>query len=193
MTGFTEELTKELQAARERKGFSQRELGKRAGIPQSHISKIEKGIVDLRVSSLVELARALDLELTLVPRKSVPAVRTIARSTAAASPTYSHKALKSLKRLQETMNKIPSNHPGLREVERIQEQISMLMRFPNLDRHLDGIREVYKALRTIREKPGYMEAIRKANSTLGNIRNSLMHFEPGNELPVHAYRLEDNY
>ena len=46
----------------------------------SHVSKIENGAVDLRVSSLAELARALDLELTLVRRKTVPAVRSITRA-----------------------------------------------------------------------------------------------------------------
>jgi hypothetical protein len=37
--------------------------------------------VDLRLSSLIELARVLGLELALVPRKSVPAVNSIVRST----------------------------------------------------------------------------------------------------------------
>jgi len=53
--------------------------------PRSHISKVEKGAVDLRLSSLIELARALDLEFMLVPRPVVPAVRSIIRS--AASPS----------------------------------------------------------------------------------------------------------
>lgn len=70
-----------LKSARETKGLSQRALSKLAGVPQSHISKIEAGAVDLRLSSLVELSRVLGLELTLVPRKSVPAIRAIVRRT----------------------------------------------------------------------------------------------------------------
>ncbi|AGA34942.1 hypothetical protein TVNIR_3305 [Thioalkalivibrio nitratireducens DSM 14787] len=50
-----------------------------AGIPQAQISRIEAGTVDLRVSSLVALAHALDLELALVPRKAVPAVRALTK------------------------------------------------------------------------------------------------------------------
>lgn len=80
-----EHITEQLKEARERKGLSQRELGKLVGVPQSHISKIESGAVDLRLSSLVELARALDLELTVVPRKSLAAVHSIARSGEAGS------------------------------------------------------------------------------------------------------------
>ena len=78
-----EHIARELRKAREAKELSQRELGKKAGVPQGHISKIENGAVDLRVSSLVALARTLDLELALVPRKVVPAIKSLARSSAA--------------------------------------------------------------------------------------------------------------
>ena len=69
-----------LKAARERKGWTQRELGHRVGLPQSHLSKIENSAVDLQLSSLMEIARALDLELTLVPRTLLPAVRALQRT-----------------------------------------------------------------------------------------------------------------
>ena len=38
------------------------------GLPQGHLSKIESGLVDLQLSSLIELTCALDLEVTLVHR-----------------------------------------------------------------------------------------------------------------------------
>ena len=72
-----EHITDALKAARKRKGLSQRELSERSGVPQSHISRIENGAVDLRLSSLIELARTLDMELAMVPRKAVPAVHSI--------------------------------------------------------------------------------------------------------------------
>jgi len=80
MSYLLEEIADILKDTRERKGLSQRALAKLAGLPQGQISRIENGAVDLRLSSLIALARALDLELALVPRKSVPAVRSIARS-----------------------------------------------------------------------------------------------------------------
>ena len=83
MSYAIEHITRELRKAREAKGLSQRELGKKAGVPQGHISKIENGAVDLRLSSLVALARTLDLELALVPRKVVPALKSLARSSVA--------------------------------------------------------------------------------------------------------------
>ena len=91
MTYVTEDIARTLRRAREARGLSQRALGARAGMPQSHISKIEKGAVDLRVSSLVALARVLDLELELVDRKALPAVHAIAGrgGTETARPAYS--------------------------------------------------------------------------------------------------------
>ena len=70
-------IAQALRVARTRKGVSQRALSALTGVPQGHISKIESGAVDIRLSSLIELARALDLEPMLVPRILIPAVRTI--------------------------------------------------------------------------------------------------------------------
>jgi transcriptional regulator with XRE-family HTH domain len=90
MTYATEDITKALKAAREAKGLSQRDLSGRTGIPQSHLSKIESGRTDIRLSSLIEIARVLDLELTLVPRSAILAVKTLLRS--AASPSAASQA-----------------------------------------------------------------------------------------------------
>ncbi|WP_119773178.1 helix-turn-helix domain-containing protein [Vibrio cholerae] len=81
MSYVTEQILESLREARVRKGFSQRELSARSGVPQSHISKIESGSVDLRISSLIALARVLDLELFVAPKKSVPAIKSIIRSS----------------------------------------------------------------------------------------------------------------
>ena len=70
-------IAQELREARKKKGFSQRELSARVGLPQSHISKIESGLVDLQVSSLIQLARVLNLELMLVPCALTLAVKAL--------------------------------------------------------------------------------------------------------------------
>jgi transcriptional regulator with XRE-family HTH domain len=85
-----EDLAAALKSAREAKGLSQRELSRLSGVPQGHISRIERAGVDLRLSSLIALARFLDLELTLVPRSVLAAVESISRSrqTEAQRPAY---------------------------------------------------------------------------------------------------------
>lgn len=69
----------ELAAARRAAKLSQRALGKRVGLAQSHLSRIERGAVDPQLSNLLEIARALGLELMLVPKRLVPAVRALGR------------------------------------------------------------------------------------------------------------------
>ena len=78
MTDLTQ-IAERLKAARLRKGLSQRALSEKVGVPQGHLSRIENGGVDLQASSLIEIARALDLELVLVPRQLVPAVKALSR------------------------------------------------------------------------------------------------------------------
>jgi transcriptional regulator with XRE-family HTH domain len=72
-----EGIVAKLKAARRKKGLSQEELGKKIGMPQSHVSKIEKGLVDLQTSTLIEIARILDLELMLIARENITAVEAI--------------------------------------------------------------------------------------------------------------------
>ena len=85
MNYLSEDIRKSLKAARHNKRLSQRALSAKSGIPQSHISKIESGTVDLRVSSLVTLARILDLELVLVPTSLLPAIRLLSHDTSSLS------------------------------------------------------------------------------------------------------------
>ncbi len=80
MTYASKPIIDALKQARTRAGLSQRALSARTGLPQSHISKIESGRGDITLSTLVDLARALDMELMLVPRKMIPAVENITRS-----------------------------------------------------------------------------------------------------------------
>lgn len=51
-----------LRAERSRLGLSQEELAERAGLQRQHISKIENGIIDIRVSTLIPLLKALNLK-----------------------------------------------------------------------------------------------------------------------------------
>jgi HTH-type transcriptional regulator/antitoxin HipB len=75
-----EKFASQLKQARMAKGLSQRALARLTGVPQSHISKIESGAVDIRLSSLVAITRALELELELVPKPALPAVQALVRS-----------------------------------------------------------------------------------------------------------------
>jgi len=68
------EVIKSLKQARIEKDLKQSELGAKLGLPQSHISKIEKGGTDPRLSTVSDMALLLDRELVLVPKAMLPAV-----------------------------------------------------------------------------------------------------------------------
>lgn len=69
------EIIKSLKKARIERKLTQSELGSKLGLPQSHISKIEQGDTDLRLSTVADMARLLDLELVLVPRHMLPVIK----------------------------------------------------------------------------------------------------------------------
>ena len=70
-----EEMAAAIRTERQQKGLSQKRLGTLVGLPQSHISRIERGEIDLQTSTLISISRALELELVLVPRKLTPTLK----------------------------------------------------------------------------------------------------------------------
>lgn len=70
-------IIEQLKVRRQQRGQKQSELGAKLGLPQSHISKIEKELCDPRLSTVRDMARILDQELMLVPRQMVHAVRAL--------------------------------------------------------------------------------------------------------------------
>ncbi len=79
LSGLPSDLVQKLVAARHDHGWSQRELARRVGLPQVHISAIETGKVSPRYNTLLDLVRVLDHDLILVPRALVPAVQSLIR------------------------------------------------------------------------------------------------------------------
>jgi len=75
------QLARTLKDKRLLLGLSQRELAARAHLEQSRLAKIETGATDLRASTLIQLARALELEIVLTPRRVLPAVQAMTDST----------------------------------------------------------------------------------------------------------------
>src|SRR5213079_1912145 len=73
------ELRRALREAREKRGWSQRDLASRLGIGQRHISGIESGKIVPRYDTLLEMVRMLDRDLIMVPRALVPVVQSLVR------------------------------------------------------------------------------------------------------------------
>lgn len=186
-----------LRNARENKGLSQRDLGAVAGVPQSHISKIEKGGVDLRLSSLIELARALDLELALVPRAAVPTVQSIVRSAAsAADGKQARLALKDLSRFEDTIARNRSALPFTpEELAELQQQLLLLSRFNLSEPDRKTIQSAHKALRAYLSDHKNLNSLREALARLKDLRNRVVHRPAPSSAPEPvrpAYTLDED-
>lgn len=70
-------ISRSIRGQREARRLSQHEVARLSGVPQSNYSKIELGKVDPRASTLIDIARALNLELMLVPKELVPVVQSL--------------------------------------------------------------------------------------------------------------------
>lgn len=75
-----------LSYARRRAGLTQRELAKRAQVPQPAIARIESGRVSPRMSTLLPLIAATGYDLELVPRIGEGVDRSLIRSSLTRSP-----------------------------------------------------------------------------------------------------------
>ncbi|KQQ30773.1 hypothetical protein ASF58_24465 [Methylobacterium sp. Leaf125] len=188
MNYATEELLKELKAARDKAGLSQRDLSAKIGVPQSHISKIENGGTDLRLSSLVEIARALDLELKFVPRKLMPAVEAIVRN---ASPTPTSEAryrTTVLSRLQTALAKLAQVEPENSELRRLEQILRELANFQLGLPEFSTIQNATDRLRKAGQGREARQAIHHATEQLRGLRNRIAHALP--EPPRPAYSLD---
>lgn len=74
-----DDIREAIKQGRQTKGWSQLELGQKVRLAQRHISGIETGKIVPRYDTLLEILRALDLDLVLVPRALMPVVKAIER------------------------------------------------------------------------------------------------------------------
>ena len=194
MNYSTKYIASTLRIAREARGLSQRELSAKSGVPQGHISRIENGAVDLRVSSLVALARTLDLEPMLVPSKSVPAVQSIA-SSAPQDGKAARRVLRELARLQNAINNLPTDLFPKSELEWFQRHVRGLSYFRPILLEVRAIRDANQAIKAFGHSTHDPNAIRQSLLRLRDLRNALAHGRIAGDEPESvrpAYSLDED-
>lgn len=168
-----EGLASRLKAARAQKRLSQRALSQKTGLPQSHISKIESGHVDIKASSLVELARALGLEIMLVPQTVVPAVEALSRSptegerpsanTSEHVPALVQDAHRALEKTAKDAERLSRALGGVSEIARLAETARDLdrVRLPPsyAEQVLDALKAAAPPMDTVKQALGTQRSI----------------------------------
>ncbi|WP_417329421.1 helix-turn-helix domain-containing protein [Halomonas cupida] len=171
-----QEVAQRLKQARQTKGLSQRELSALADIPQAQISRIEAGSVDMRLSSLVALVHALDLELALVPRKAVPAVKSLTRQDSGSSSA--HAAAKELNRVGEVLRSLQTAAPALEEITHLQKSFAELQRFSSQFEGPEALKRLRNSLEQIHKPREELDAIMRCAREMQALRNTLAHRIP---------------
>lgn len=186
-----ETLAATLKVAREKRGLSQRDLSARTGVPQSHISKIETGGVDLRISSLTAIANALDLEIALVPRKAVPAVKSLSRSIDV-TPLVLPDVAKQMATIAKRLSNIETLNIDTDALSEVQRRFKEMQQFQNLIPDSSEVQRISETIKAVTDSDG-IKALQEAGKQMAHIRNALAHahvdIKPSN-LPRAAYQLD---
>jgi transcriptional regulator with XRE-family HTH domain len=192
-----EHIVRALKAARLERGLNQRELSAKAGIPQAQISKIENGKTDLMLSSLIELARSLDLEVVVVPRKFLSAVRTILRSGEGEHDSVDAHGIrlagKEIKRIEKAAKRLRSAFPENQDLIQIHRTIADLASLRLGSSSLASLRDVVGTIRAVEQQPARLPELGSAARLLRQTRNELVHratIAPTQAAPP-AYTLDD--
>jgi transcriptional regulator with XRE-family HTH domain len=183
-----EEIVEVLKEARLAAGLSQRALSARAGLAQSHVSEIEKGSKDPGLSKLIDVARALDLELVLVPRKMLPAVESLIHPAEGErrSPAY---AIEVLDRAERQVKKQQALYGPNASLDRMREALKFLRHAPVKPKEIERIKADTEELRRHMASPQSAELVKTMASEWMALRNRLAH--AAYEAPRPAFSLDD--
>jgi transcriptional regulator with XRE-family HTH domain len=186
MSYQSEELIREVQDQRVKAALSQRALSARSGLTQAHISQIETGRLEPGLSSFIEMARALDLEVVLVPKKLLPAVQGVLRPSAdRLSPEDGQFALFTKgERFIAKQKKLEGRSAAL---DRIEEYLRFLKQVRLRKDDLAIVTEAIKMLSQLKEGPNPRAQLEDVTGMLRKVRNRIAH--PA-EAPRPAYALD---
>jgi transcriptional regulator with XRE-family HTH domain len=178
-----------LRDARQRKGWSQRELGARAHMTQAQISRIENSEVDLQLSSLVELARTLDLDVQLIPRTALTAVEATVRAAEERSGEREIKrTFEDVRRRAEALHQA---HPGpdlldLGNIARELERLTPRLQIPLLPGEVEQAVRDLAALRIDSlGRPAGARRVKDITEILRHFRGHILHAAK-DERPAYA-------
>jgi transcriptional regulator with XRE-family HTH domain len=187
----SEDLIREIRDRRTDAGISQRALAARSGLTQAHISQIETGTLEPGLSSFIDVARALDLEIMLVPKKFLPAVQGILRqtSTEQSTPQEGEAALREIARGERLVIKQKQLYGSSADLDRIAGALRFLRHAPIRKPDLQIVTDAINKLRRYQASPQSKDVVAAIATELQQLRNRLVH-NPS-EAPRPAYAIDD--
>lgn len=156
---------------------------------QAHLSRIESGAVDLKLSTFLELARLLDLEPILAPRSALSALNAVIREADANREARSVRG--AANSLQQLVRMARLQHPKEPAVERLSELLRDLHPLEPLFRTPSELAELQDITDQLQSAGRHADLtkLKKAVDRLAQLRTRLVHSQPETERP--AYSLDD--
>ncbi|WFU42112.1 helix-turn-helix transcriptional regulator [Bradyrhizobium sp. CB82] len=168
--------------------MSQRALAVRAGLTQAHISQIETGRLEPGLSSFIQMARALDLEVVLVPKKLLPAVEGVLRSNAATEFSSAKGSSDLFARAERIVSRQRKRYGSSAALDRIAEYFRFLKQVHLSKTDLALVADIVETLRSDPAEPIPKAVLENSAGVLQGLRNRIAHPV---EAPRPAYALDD--
>jgi transcriptional regulator with XRE-family HTH domain len=187
----SEHLVQEMKGRRTAARISQRALSDRSGLTQAHISQIETGSLEPGLSSFINMARGLDLEVVLVPKKLLPAVQGILRqtSTEQSSPQAGEAALREISRGERLVAKQKQLYGSSAYLDRIADYFRFFRHVPLHKSDLETVSKAIAALKRYEASPQSKHAVATIAADLQQLRNRVAHRSA--EKPRSAYAMNE--
>lgn len=184
----SESLIAQAREIREASGVSQRALSERAGLTQSHISQIEGGRLEPGLSSFIDMTRALDLELMLVPKRLVPAVLSLVK-VQATPDMHIHAGQpndKRFARAERLVKKMKHLYGSSADLDRIEDTLRFLRRVNLSDQEMQLVRELIARLERYQASAQAAPIVHDIAQHLQRLRNSIAHAAPSEPRPAYS-------
>ncbi|MGR9221132.1 helix-turn-helix domain-containing protein (plasmid) [Rhizobium leguminosarum] len=188
----TEHITQQLRAAREGQKVSQRELSARSGLTQSHISQIERGTMEPGLGSLVDVARALDLEIVLAPKKLMPAIRNILDSSSTSNDVLTSDQRKLVARLERWLAQFGYGAGTRADADIFKDSLALLRHLPLTPDELDMLKQAADRLETSRADKMSRQEMGAIAREIRQLRNAAVHRDRDDAVPRSAYALDED-
>jgi transcriptional regulator with XRE-family HTH domain len=191
MSYKSEDLIQAVKDRRTAAGVSQRALSDRSGLTQAHISQIETASLEPGLSSFIDMARGLDLEVVLVPKKLLPAVQGILRQTSAeqSSPQAGEAALREISRGERLVVKQKQLYGSSADLDRIADYLRFFRHVPLRKQDLETVSKAIKTLKRYQASPQSKDTVAAIAADLQQLRNRVAHSP--SETPRSAYAVDD--
>ncbi len=187
----TEHITQQIRAAREARHMSQRELSARSGLTQSHISQIERGTMEPGLASLVDVARALDLEIVLAPKKLMPAIGNILDSASAMNDTLTSEQRTLVGRIDRWLAERRDRFAIISDADSLKDSLALLRHLPLSADELEKFRDLAMILQRWQSEPPPAKQVSEFARAIRSLRNAAVHRDRDDAVPRSAYALDE--